>query len=199
MTNSVVAEMAGVSRGAMMHHFPTRQDLFVATAAYVNDMTRAYRSKRLESFEPGLPRFKALIDLAWETARMPENLALNEIRIGSRSDPTIQAAITPTMTRVSDEYGRFLGGVVRQAGLEPDKEMQGLLATVAMTMRALAINHFTNPSPTMVANIIASLQSHRDIIIARQLGPHGQLIKLEAEQKSRKRKSATDEAAPKRA
>lgn len=191
VTNSVVAETAGVSRGAMMHHFPTRQALLVATAEYVNDKTRAYRSKRLESFEPGLERFKALIDLAWETARMPENLALNEIRIGSRSDATIAEAITPTMTRVADEYGRFLGKVVRQAGLEPDKEMQGLLATVAMAMRAMAINHFTHPSPVMVENVLSSLRAHRDIIIARQLGPSAQLLALKAEQ--RKQKSPADD------
>lgn len=34
-TVSVVAERAGVSRGAAQHHFPTREDLFVAAVAHV--------------------------------------------------------------------------------------------------------------------------------------------------------------------
>ncbi|MGW1027376.1 TetR/AcrR family transcriptional regulator [Streptomyces sp. NPDC002577] len=34
-TVSVVAERAGVSRGAAQHHFPTREDLFTAAVAYV--------------------------------------------------------------------------------------------------------------------------------------------------------------------
>ncbi|MDN5382484.1 TetR/AcrR family transcriptional regulator [Streptomyces sp. LB8] len=34
-TVSVVAERAGVSRGAVQHHFPTREDLFTAAVEYV--------------------------------------------------------------------------------------------------------------------------------------------------------------------
>ncbi|MCX4823884.1 TetR/AcrR family transcriptional regulator [Streptomyces sp. NBC_01142] len=34
-TVSVVAERAGVSRGAAQHHFPTREDLFTAAVEYV--------------------------------------------------------------------------------------------------------------------------------------------------------------------
>lgn len=34
-TVTVVAEHAGVSRGAAQHHFPTREDLFTAAVEYV--------------------------------------------------------------------------------------------------------------------------------------------------------------------
>src|ERR687885_2968620 len=34
-TVAVVAERAGVSRGAAQHHFPTREDLFTAAVEYV--------------------------------------------------------------------------------------------------------------------------------------------------------------------
>jgi AcrR family transcriptional regulator len=36
-TVTVVAERAGVSRGAAQHHFPTREDLFTAAVEYVAD------------------------------------------------------------------------------------------------------------------------------------------------------------------
>ncbi|BCL28813.1 TetR/AcrR family transcriptional regulator [Streptomyces aurantiacus] len=36
-TVSVVAERAGVSRGAAQHHFPTREDLFTAAVEYVGE------------------------------------------------------------------------------------------------------------------------------------------------------------------
>lgn len=39
-TVAAVAERAGVSRGAAQHHFPTREDLFVAALEHVSD-TRA--------------------------------------------------------------------------------------------------------------------------------------------------------------
>ncbi|GGR91029.1 TetR family transcriptional regulator [Streptomyces humidus] len=44
-TVSVVAERAGVSRGAAQHHFPTREDLFTAAVEYVaEERSRALRA-----------------------------------------------------------------------------------------------------------------------------------------------------------
>lgn len=170
VTNARVAELAGVSCGALMHHFPNRQSLLVATVEYGYTKLRAYRQKKLEQFAPGLERFRGLMDIAWETAQLPESLAMNEIRIGSRSDPELARAVTPIMSQVADDYGRFLGKHVRAAGLVPDQEMRGLFATMAMALRSLAIDRFTYPSAEMVENVLASLRAHREVIIARQLG-----------------------------
>ena len=38
LTTAEVADVAGVSRGALLHHFPTRHDLVVATMRYMNDL-----------------------------------------------------------------------------------------------------------------------------------------------------------------
>ncbi|MFD9687115.1 TetR/AcrR family transcriptional regulator, partial [Kitasatospora sp. NPDC059088] len=40
-TVTVVAERAGVSRGAAQHHFPTREDLFTAAVEHVTAERRA--------------------------------------------------------------------------------------------------------------------------------------------------------------
>ncbi|WP_030609922.1 TetR/AcrR family transcriptional regulator [Streptomyces sclerotialus] len=47
-TVSVVAERAGVSRGAAQHHFPTREDLFTAAVEYVAEE----RSQALRTLFP---------------------------------------------------------------------------------------------------------------------------------------------------
>src|SRR5262245_50796835 len=70
VTNIRVAEEAGVSRGAMMHHFPTRQTLIVAAVEYAYTRLRDFRIETLSKLAPGLPRYRAVIDLAWATARM---------------------------------------------------------------------------------------------------------------------------------
>jgi AcrR family transcriptional regulator len=41
-TVAVVAERAGVSRGAAQHHFPTREDLFAAAVDYVTEVRTAW-------------------------------------------------------------------------------------------------------------------------------------------------------------
>ncbi|GAB2992859.1 TetR/AcrR family transcriptional regulator [Streptomyces pseudoechinosporeus] len=63
-TVSVVAECAGVSRGAAQHHFPTREDLFTAAVEYVAEQ----RSTALRALFPDGPADRravvcALVDL----------------------------------------------------------------------------------------------------------------------------------------
>ncbi|NGO44503.1 TetR/AcrR family transcriptional regulator [Streptomyces ureilyticus] len=63
-TVSVVAECAGVSRGAAQHHFPTREDLFTAAVEYVAEQ----RSTALRDLFPDGPTdrravVRALVDL----------------------------------------------------------------------------------------------------------------------------------------
>ena len=172
VTNMLVAQEADVSRGAMMHHFPSRQHLLVATVEYALVKLSTYRLSELEKLPPGLPRYRALIDLAWTTSRTPEGIATNEIRAGSRSEPEIRAALTPIMTRLSDDYGRLAGRLVREAGLVPTPEVHGLTALTVLAARSLAINTFTYPREQMIKNVLGTLKSMREDIIARQLGEH---------------------------
>lgn len=170
VTNIRVADLAGVSRGAMMHHFPTRQALIVATAEHAYEKLNQYRAEEVAKVAPGLDRYRTIMDLSLVTQRLPEGMALNEIRIGSRSDPEIRDAVTPMMSAISEDYVRMVSRIAREAGLKPTRELHGLTGTVAMATRALAINTFTYPSPRVGENVSWTLQTMREDLIARQLG-----------------------------
>ena len=173
VTNHRLADMADVSRGAVLHHFPTRQDLLVAVIAHAHAKQRVYTEERLAGLKPGLERLYALLDIAWERQRLPEGLTLIEIRMGARSDPEIAAAVQPHFIRIANDYGRFVGGIVKEAGLVSDEEMKGFQATMAMATRALAIDRFTHPSPEMVELVHTSLRSTLAGIVERQLARKG--------------------------
>jgi AcrR family transcriptional regulator len=170
VTNIKVADAAGVSRGAMMHHFPTRQALIVATVEYAYEKLNAFRAAETAKAEAGLPRYRAIMDLSVITQRMPEGMALNEIRIGSRSDMEIRDVVTPMMSAISEDYVRMVARIARDAGLKVNHELHGLTGTVAMATRALAINTFTYPSARVRDNVLWTLQMMREAFIARQLG-----------------------------
>ncbi|MFF7181965.1 TetR family transcriptional regulator [Streptomyces sp. NPDC008121] len=97
-TVSVVAERAGVSRGAAQHHFPTREDLFTAAVEYVAEersqalRTLAARDRRevvaaLVDLYTG-PLFRAALHL-WVAASDEEQLRARvtdlEARVGRES------------------------------------------------------------------------------------------------------------------
>lgn len=170
VTNIKVADAAHVSRGAMMHHFPTRQALIIATVEYAHEKLNHIRAEEMAKAPAGLDRYRHIMDLSMSTQRMPEGMALNEIRIGSRSDPEIREAVTPMMSAISEDYVRLVGRVAREAGLKPNRELHGLTGAVAMATRALAINTFTYPSPQASEGVLWTLQMAREDLIARQLG-----------------------------
>ena len=170
LSNSRIVARAGVSSGAVMHHFPTRADLLAHTIRFAYDRLTTWRAEQLEQLDPGMPRFRAVIDLAWATARTPEGIAVNEIRISARSNPDLATAVTPALSSIANDYGRFIGKLVREAGMEPTREVQGLSSTAAMSLRSLAIDRMTNPSPQMVENILLALRTLREDLIAKQLG-----------------------------
>ncbi|MFF0740839.1 TetR/AcrR family transcriptional regulator [Streptomyces sp. NPDC004111] len=82
-TVSVVAERAGVSRGAAQHHFPTREDLFTAAVEYVAEerstALRALPGQHMAAVVPAIvelytgPLFRAALHL-WVAASHEEQL-----------------------------------------------------------------------------------------------------------------------------
>lgn len=59
-----VADEAGVSRGALMHHFPSKHELVVAVLAYINEVTftRSTRRAQLARHDGGDPIAGAIKD-----------------------------------------------------------------------------------------------------------------------------------------
>lgn len=170
LTNALIIERTGVSSGALMHHFPTRQKLLIATVEYAYEQLGAFREEQLARLEAGLPRFRALIDMAWHTARMPVGFAVNEMRGGARSDETVAAIFRPVFTQVAIDHGRATNRLVREAGLELDEEIQGLMISTSMAMRSLAIDSRTNSGPDIAEKALLSLRTLREHLIAKQLG-----------------------------
>ncbi|MFF0423258.1 TetR/AcrR family transcriptional regulator [Streptomyces sp. NPDC004520] len=97
-TVAVVAERAGVSRGAAQHHFPTREDLFTAAVEYVaEERSQALRAVPTDDREQAVaalvglytgPLFRAALHL-WVAAsgeeQLRERVTELEARVGRES------------------------------------------------------------------------------------------------------------------
>lgn len=83
-----VVEIAGVSKGALQHHFPSKEDLMASTASYL--LARPVEYSDRDTFSNVRDRLRAF----WE--RMTNTrayLALLEILIAARTDRVLQARI----------------------------------------------------------------------------------------------------------
>ncbi|MCX4666280.1 TetR/AcrR family transcriptional regulator [Streptomyces sp. NBC_01381] len=122
-TVSVVAERAGVSRGAAQHHFPTREDLFTAAVEYVAEQ----RSTALRSL-PAQDRaavVAALVDLYTG----PLFRAALHLWVAASNEPQLGSRVTELEARVGRETHHIavelLGADESRPGVR--ETVQGLL------------------------------------------------------------------------
>jgi len=94
-----VAERAGVSRGAMLHHFSTRAELMSGTLSFL------YQNE-IEDFltHIDLSNDLDLVEVVWGLYRRPEAKAVFELWLAARNDAELGAVMAPDMERVHEIY-----------------------------------------------------------------------------------------------
>lgn len=93
-TAAKIAEYAGVSRGAMMHHFPSRLAVIKAVVDYVHQMRLQEYMKLMSGIDiPGASLSRAAIrksvQAAWKYVNLPSFIAYQELLAASRTDPEL--------------------------------------------------------------------------------------------------------------
>ena len=94
-TIAVIAERAGVSRGAAQHHFPTRESMITATVEYITEVRDADIRAQLAALPPGPPRTEVAVDMivGWYTGT-PFRAAL-ELWVAASAEPSLRELVVP--------------------------------------------------------------------------------------------------------
>jgi len=125
-TVSVVAERAGVSRGAAQHHFPTREDLFTAAVEYVaEERSTALRALFPEGAEDRRIVVEALVDLYTG----PLFRAALHLWVAASNEDQLRPRVTELEARVGRETHRIAVDLLRADESKPGvrETVQGLL------------------------------------------------------------------------
>ncbi len=92
-TTTEVAHRAGVSPGALLHHFPAKADLLCAAVGHLFELRQAEFRKAMANLGPGTDRVEAGIDLLWSMFSGPTFVAWLELWMAARCDPALAAAV----------------------------------------------------------------------------------------------------------
>ena len=152
-TTISVAELAGVSRGAMLHQFRTKADLmtFVVESVY-EDEIRLY-DEILKGIDEPRERLLAYPGASWRVLGRPSGLAVLEILQGSRSDPKLAKKLRPLQARIESEAFHHL-----EPGLGPGKIAE-LMRLIVWTVRGLSIENVLATQPGQVEKSVDVLRS----------------------------------------
>lgn len=106
-TVAVVAERAGVSRGAAQHHFPTREDLFTAAVEYVAEE----RTVALKELFPGGARGardrRAVVAAIVDLFTGPLFRAALQLWVAAAHEELLRARVSDLEARVGRESHRI--------------------------------------------------------------------------------------------
>lgn len=148
-TTTAVVERAGVSRGALFDHFPTKAHLEAATIEALFADLRAGYEGRFRALRPRQRTLAKAADLLAEVFADERLLAVYGWFVASRTDPRLQAALTPV---VSEHLSRL-----RELGVEllvgadaPDdlrRPVADMVELAVMAMQGLAIHQLAAPAP----------------------------------------------------
>jgi AcrR family transcriptional regulator len=106
-TTTRIAQAGGLSRGAMLHHFPSKIDIVKAAVEELH-------AKRLKAFRKSVsvapPAGKGRVHLAvqayWQHVRHPMFVAFFELSVAARTDPELEAILKPAQAAFDEEWYR---------------------------------------------------------------------------------------------
>ena len=96
VTTARVASSAGVSRGAMLHHFPSKTELIQAAVEYLHDKLLQDYTARVASIPESLEggdRRRAGLDAYWEHLTGDLFVVYHELCVASRTDPELKSIL----------------------------------------------------------------------------------------------------------
>ena len=115
-TTTRVTELAGVTRGAQVHHFATRADLIAATVRHFMSMRTELAAEKLDGVREAADPLDAALDLLWEIHHQPVRFATLELWMASRTDPDLKSVAAEVEPAAREAVTEFALGVLAGAG-----------------------------------------------------------------------------------
>lgn len=143
VTTTRVVERAGVSRGAQVHHFPTKAALVAEAMVHLAERRSADLQAQASKLPKGTARPAAALDLLWASHRGPLFEAAMELWVAARTDEELRERLVPVELQLArrtwELCGVLFGDYARARTFPASVEvalasMQGL-AVLALPMR----------------------------------------------------------------
>ena len=162
-TTTLVADRAGVSRGAQLHHYRTKSALLIAAVEHLAER----RSAELRAEAAGLPpdgdRLEATIELLASLFTGPLFAAAIEVWVAARTDPALRSALVPVEARFGREVHRLTVELLRA-----DESRPGVREAVQTTldlMRGLGVASLLTDDSARRTRLLADWTTHLDGVL----------------------------------
>jgi len=137
-TTPMIARRAKVSRGALQHHFRSRNDLFLAVTERVGAELASAFDSGIEAGMPVETRVKHICETYWRVYRSDAFIAQVQIWTGARNDKPLQARMQAMTRRMLQSQNRLWHRAFAELGVPPER-LAALRGLTLSAIRGLAL------------------------------------------------------------
>lgn len=162
-TTTAVAQRAGVSRGAQLHHYPTKTALVIAAVEHLTQRRAAELLAEADALPGGAKRLDRVLDMLAASFTGPLFVAALELWVAARTDQELRDALVPLEVRIGREMHRL---TVELLGV--DERKPGVREAVQATLdllRGLGVANLLSDDSARRRTLLAAWKKHLAAIL----------------------------------
>ncbi|MFT4826479.1 MAG: AcrR family transcriptional regulator [Halioglobus sp.] len=172
VTTAKVSDTAGVSRGAMLHHFPSKLELIRAAIEYLHDKLLEDFTQRMSDIPASLQgrhKRRAGLDAYYDHLHCDLFAAYHELSVAGRTDPEMDEILQQSVERFEDHILESNKTLWKEWSERGDLYMLAMDLTKFL-MEGMAVGHIGRNKPERVKRLIDYLADRLEEIFEGQ-GP----------------------------
>ncbi|KAA1430902.1 TetR/AcrR family transcriptional regulator [Mycolicibacter arupensis] len=144
-TTPRIAELAGVTRGAQIHHFRSKEDLVVAAVEHLAQQRTQAAIRELGQVRSIPDPVATALNFLWEAHQGPMFIATVELWVAARTDRVLAQHIE----RVEGVVNGTLVAAIAQLmpGHPAQKEIRNIVFTAMDVLRGILVSNFVDDDP----------------------------------------------------
>jgi AcrR family transcriptional regulator len=139
-TTPRVAERAGVTRGAQIHHFRSKEDLVVAAIEHLAQQRVQTTMREFGRMQAGADAVSTILEFLWEAHQGPMFVASVELWVAARTDPVLASHIERVEPLVNSTLISAVAQLVPEHGVP--KELRNFVYTAMDALRGILLVGF---------------------------------------------------------
>jgi AcrR family transcriptional regulator len=156
-----VAEIAQLSRGGMLHHFPTRAGLLSAVLEDIEHRLRDLRRRGLGAIPEDADPFVAVTRVTWDSYQGDAAVALLELTMAARGDGELAGALQKTIAALGDYQLEGARKVAHHVGIFDEERIRAMHVLHNAAMRGLLMDRISGRAPADIEAAIDLLEHYK--------------------------------------